>query len=153
MQLNDIRKEINNTQKTRVQQGFQSDMNFDSQVLETLNMNNGYLLIILRLMDEFTLLKVNGIGEQRNKNSPEYYYQLWEILDMIVNFITCKMRLDVKDDIKNRMNDLFDKVNTCFKQSEHGLYMNPIEARKLRKDLGQIFEDLLDNIKKQNDRT
>ena len=149
MDFREVRREHNQVQKTRVEEGFRSDMNFESQMLETLNMNNGYLLIILRLMDEFTILKINGVN-QAGKLTPEYYYQLWEILDMIINYISCKMDDSLKKNIKKRMDDLFDRVNTCFTNHSNGeMFMNVFESRRLRKDLGQVFEDLLENMEKR----
>lgn len=125
---------------------FESDMNQLSNV-EKFSMNSAYLILLARLLDEFMITKTNGISSV-GKYNPDYYYQMYEILDSIINNIACKLMKNPEDKqrlsiLKSCLNKLSDDVDNVFMKSEKGVYMDKKKGLELRTRFGRLYEVIL----------
>jgi len=134
-----------------VQEDYQSKIarpNDSEFMLETFNINSGYLLSILRLLDEFTILKVNGITGH-GKHNTDYYYQMYEILEMIVDTIYPKMTKETGEFFDEALQKISESIDDAFEETSRGIFVNRTKARKVRKEIGRIYRELLMHMEKR----
>lgn len=117
------------------------------ETLEVLNLNTGYLLTILRLIDQFSTLKVNGINF--SKMTPDYYYQMYETLEMILDLMYCKMKKEEQENLQYRLDIIFNTVESMFVETDDDMMMDKNKAIRLRRDIGLLFRDLLTTMEKR----
>ena len=117
---------------------------FDVESKEMMNLNAGYLVCILKLMDDFTYVKVNGL--QGNKDSQEFFIYVWELLDSMRILLAPKIiprRPEEYKMIMKAMDMVYEQMGTIFVQTHDGLYVNKWEAMNLRRKIGNIYQQLL----------
>lgn len=139
-----MNKEIN---KEQIQSQFQ-EIEYTPKTLEQFNINTGYLLTILRLIDEYSIIKVNGMNNN-GKNNPEYYYQLFEVLEMILDMIYCKMTLENQKGFQKRLDYVQSMIEEIFIETDDNMLMDKIQSLKLRREISLIFRDLLFNMEER----
>lgn len=115
------------------------------ELLEEKNMNTGYLLTILRLIDEFSLTKIMGV-QRGEKYTPNHYYHLYEVLDAIFDLIFCKMSPEVQKNFDNRLESIRVEIDGLFTESEFGTFMDKGKGLRIRQMINSLFRDMLINM-------
>jgi len=143
-------KMMQNSRRDMIKKDFEADVSELNpiQQLENLNINTGYLLTILRLIDQFSITKINGIGGV-GKDNPDYYYQLYELLEMLLDMLYCKMKPEDKQSFQKRLDRVYKNIEMIFKETENGVFINKVNSMRLRRDIVMLFRDLLDNMEKR----
>jgi hypothetical protein len=143
-----VRRDYKRAQKDELKDRVQSDMQMATEVDKAVfNINTGYLLSILRLMDEFTIVKVNGIRGEGKLNS-EYYYQMWELLEMIADMISPKITKEDRAEIDKRLDDVLNRIDNIFEVTQRGVFVKKREALTLRSDIGKLFRYILQSVER-----
>ena len=126
--------------------GANPHQNTQDDILETFNLNVGYLLTIQRLIDEYVFVKVNGIQGQGKQND-EYYLHLWEIIDTIKTLLVCKMDKDIRISIEAKLENLLDDIKNLFVENSDGdKYWDKHKAIKLRSDIDNVLALLMQDM-------
>ena len=132
----DIRKGIT-SYSDPLEKTFASTVNADP--LEVININSGFLLALIRLIDEFTLTEIN-----KNTYGSENAYteHLFRITRSMLRLLSCKMQPDRKKDFKDRINNVLIKMGNISVGND-GDYINPKVSFQVESDIGEIFESLI----------
>jgi hypothetical protein len=124
---------------------FSSDiLNVPDQISseEIFTLNTGYLITILKLVDEFCFIKVNGYNNSRE--SYNYFLLQWEIIDMINTLLAPKLiKRDKirKKDFDDRIDNMIEFIDKIYQQTDNGLFVNKTQTLRLRRQFTKLFED------------
>lgn len=143
--LQNFNKELHAVHKDKLKESFRSEIRTPMDQItgekDVFNINTGYLLSILRLIDEYTILKVNGI--QGQKNNIDYYMQMWEILEMILDLVSPKMDEKQIKLIDDELTECRKNIAEVFQGTQKGIWMDPMKALELRGRFGKMFRNML----------
>jgi hypothetical protein len=143
----DLDRYNNKKNKTSQQadQALQSCITPDSLIVEKFNLNAGYLLLIARIMDEFCMVKSTAMTAT-GRTDPDVYYQMWEQLDLFENILFCKQQPEKKTQIKEWLEKLLNQIKNVSITSEQGMFVDVESYFNIRRELGSLFETLLNDM-------
>lgn len=151
--LQKFNTQFNRAQKDRLSQDLQSDIQSSSDVTsETFNINTGYLLTILRLIDEYNIIKINGI-QGVGKNNPDYFYQLTELLESIMillspKMVPPKMTEEERNNMETEFLNIIETIETVFQHTPNGMFIDGKKAFETRMRLNNIMRTILGFMEK-----
>jgi hypothetical protein len=124
--------------------------NLNSNILfedELINAANGYLIILMRFMDEF------GLTYNSNKNmdysTPDYFYNQYQVIRKMFTFLTPKYYQRNKEQIpimREKIQSIYFKIKQIYRPcgfDNDGLDFHPDKAYNLSFEIETIFQDLL----------
>lgn len=117
----------------------------EQHILEKFNLNSGYLLMLARIMDQFTIIKANSVASTGRSN-PDVYYPMWEQLDLMENILACKQLPAKRILYRNRLRELLTRIKGVGISNDQGMFVNDIDYMEIRYEMGVLFEDLLIDI-------
>lgn len=107
------------------------------------HMGAGFLLEIIKIIDQWNILVAHGIAGK--KNTPDVFGLHINLLQALADLLSAK--LDVPEEIIQKIDDFEDKIDECFTQRYTEQLINNTEARKLRKEIRKVYRDLLSRMK------
>ena len=113
--------------------------------METMNINGGYLLALIRLVDEYTIIELN----KDTYNDVKYLQSLMRIVRSMTRLLSCKMNVEKKTLFKKRINDVINMIQTVVVGGKDNHYIDPQKSFETETILGEIFEDLLDDMERR----
>ena len=122
----------------QLETAFQSSVS-QANPLESMNINVGYLLSLIRLIDEFTIVEIN---KERYETETDYLYHLWRLIRSMRRLLKCKMEETKQKDFRTRelkAQAMIGEVST----GQNGEYIDNQKAFDTESYIGEIFEDLV----------
>jgi len=114
--------------------------------LEAINMNAGYLLSVLALMEEFRMLKLRGYNGSRK--CPDYYDNLHNILFTMRDLLDPKMTEDEKIFYDKELVEIRNDIRNIFQQTDKGIFAKPELMDRSLMRLSVLFRNSLRTMNK-----
>lgn len=141
-------RESRAAQKENLQSAFNSDVPTPRETIETLNINTGYLLSILRLIDEWVIIRVNGITNI-GRDNPDYFYMQLRLCKTILHLINCKMKPETRESFRTTVVKLKEMFESMFVSTDAGKYFNNFQKDRYDDEIGELFENILIEMDKR----
>jgi hypothetical protein len=133
----------------RISNGIDDESNLPEQLItEKFNLNSAYLLMLARIMDQFSIFKANSMTSTGRSN-PDVYYPMWEQLDLMENTLACKQSPTKRTEYRDRLRNLLTRIKNVGITNDQGMFVNDSEYMEIRYELGVLFEDLLINMEER----
>lgn len=114
--------------------------------MDEVNMNSGYLLMILRFLAEYEEIRLKGIHGV-GKQNPDWYNAQYDLLAAIYDWIYCKMVDRYKDmlvEIEKKLNYCEDNLHRiCIQTSDGGMLLNRDVSRSVQNTFRSLVRDYL----------
>jgi hypothetical protein len=144
MVINQFKRLEQHTRRGGQMHGNDMENMFSSSInqnpLETMNMNVGYLLSLIRLIDEYTIIE---IARDRYETEVQYLNHLWRIIRSMYRLLSCKMDDVKRTDFKKRIFTDTPKQMQEVSQGANGEYVDNDKAFITESFIGEIFQDLV----------
>jgi hypothetical protein len=114
--------------------------------MEAVNMNAGYLLSVLALVEEFRILKLRGYAGSRK--NPDYYDNLWNILFTMRDLLDPKMSKEETQMIDTSLFFCRQKIDELFLSTQKGIYADSNSMFKVLLMLSDMFRYMLQVMNK-----
>lgn len=116
--------------------------------MDTLNMNNGYLLLILQAYETYVRLKLTGIGD-KGKDCPDYYFLQFDNLHLIAELLSPKMPVADRDKILNHMEKVRPRLYEIYKSNGDTIRVNTQLKLTVDKIFSQYFQFVLSQMQER----
>ncbi len=110
--------------------------------MDTLNMNNGYLLLILQAYETYVRLKLSGIGD-KGKNCLDYYFVQFDNLHLIAELLSPKMKDEDKEMIMGHMEKTRPRLGEIYRKTGEQLRVNTPLKLAIDRVFSQYFQFVL----------
>jgi len=140
---------IHDINKPNIERSIETDRNLANDITgEVYNLNAGYLLLILRVADEYCFIKTRGIPPYMSKDCPEYFFELIERLSMMIDLCSpkFKQKKEILIDLDAKLKKLLENIDLSFQSKSNGIYINPRHLFQLKLDMGSLFRDIFNKM-------
>jgi len=114
--------------------------------LDSMSINVGYLISLIRLIDEYTMVEITRANYPTEVS---YLQQLWRIVKSMYGLLTCKMQPDTKAEFKKRIFYTSRKMIQNVVQDTKGKYIDVGLAYDTEIFISEIFQDLINHMEQR----
>lgn len=119
---------------------------YDIDSQDIFNLNNGYLLLILRVMDNYMLLNLQGV-EGAGKQCPDYFEAQTRNLEQFITLLSAKLIKSKREKQLKKLDNIIDKIKLLsvqvFMKNNFGEdVFNPVVAEIIEKWYKKIYRYL-----------
>jgi hypothetical protein len=117
-----------------------SNISSELRNMEAVNMNAGYLLSIIGLMEEYKLVKIHGYNGSRT--NLDYFDNLRNILDTIYDFLYPKVTKEERVLYDEQFKKIDEDIDNMFQQTAKGIYADKQKMRECMNKIKTLFRAL-----------
>lgn len=123
---------------------FQSTVS-QANPLESMNINVGYLLSLIRLIDEFTIVEIR---KNDYNSETDYLYHLWRLTRSMRRLLKCKMSEEKSKEFRRRELEAQNMIGEVTTGADNE-YVDNQKAFETESYIGEIFEDLVADMEQR----
>lgn len=138
----DMNKKMSQMTQDTHRSRLDADIGKLSSLKDEINMNSGYLLSNLKIMEMIDSLRMNGIAG--DKNCEEYYREFMELMTIWYDKLYCKMDDEEAEEIATNLNKIEENIPGLYTKSNDELFGNDKLILETKQMLRKIFRQLME---------